>query len=79
VRAEGARAAGHCHEKTIFQRCFGHVGLPCLVQTRLHEGIMQSIIGGYRGLSVLVDLNRDRLFFLCAMGGALFAAAYIAN
>lgn len=37
---------------------------------------MQTIIGGYRGLSLLVDLNWDRLLYLATIGGALFLYCY---
>ncbi len=40
---------------------------------------MQTLIGGYRGLSVLVDLNRDRMLYLGAIVAALFAASFIAS
>ncbi|MDX1785424.1 hypothetical protein [Roseovarius sp. ZX-A-9] len=40
---------------------------------------MQTLIGGYRGLSLLVDLNRDRMLYLGAIGVALFGASYIAS
>ncbi|WP_259400506.1 hypothetical protein [Roseovarius sp. SCSIO 43702] len=40
---------------------------------------MQTIIGGYRGLTVIVDLNRDRMLSLAAIAGALFIASWIAG
>jgi hypothetical protein len=40
---------------------------------------MQNITGGYRGLSLLVDLNVDRLIYLGAIAVALFGAAFIAS
>ncbi len=40
---------------------------------------MQTIIGGYRGLSLLVDLNWDRLLYLATIAAALFAAAFVGS
>lgn len=38
---------------------------------------MQRLQSGYRGLELLVELNLDRALFCCALGGALFLAAYL--
>jgi len=40
---------------------------------------MDTIHDGYRGLSVLFNLNWDRLFFLVAIFGALMAGAFIGS
>ncbi len=40
---------------------------------------MQIIRSGYRGLSLLVDLNWDRLFALVALTLALLLGAWIAS
>lgn len=40
---------------------------------------MHSIRSGYRGLSLLLDLNWDRIISLLALIAALVAAAYIAS
>ncbi|SMX34950.1 hypothetical protein [Actibacterium lipolyticum] len=40
---------------------------------------MQTISNGYRGLSLLLDLNLDRLFSVVAIGGALMAGAYLGS
>ena len=42
-----------------------------------HE--MQHIIGGYRGLSLIVNLNWDRVLYLSAMFAALFVAAFVGS
>lgn len=38
---------------------------------------MQVIQSGYRGMSLLIQLNADRLLMLAALGGALMLGAYI--
>ncbi|WP_256372957.1 hypothetical protein [Pseudoruegeria sp. HB172150] len=38
---------------------------------------MNALRSGYRGLSLLADLNWDRLLFAGGAAAALFAAAYI--
>jgi hypothetical protein len=38
---------------------------------------MQTLQKGYRGLSLLVDLNWDRILYLAALLGALMIGAYI--
>jgi len=38
---------------------------------------MQTISRGYRGLSVLIDLNWDRALYLCTIIFALCAGAFI--
>lgn len=40
---------------------------------------MDHIIGGYRGLGVLVDVNRDRILSVVMLGAALFAGAFIGS
>jgi len=40
---------------------------------------MQHIIGGYRGLSLLLDLNWDRLLYLCTIAAALCMGAYLGS
>lgn len=37
---------------------------------------MTTLTKGYRGLSLLVNLNWDRLLFVGAIGAALLAATY---
>lgn len=38
---------------------------------------MDTIKNGYIGLSLLANLNWDRILFLGLSGGALFAAGYV--
>jgi len=38
---------------------------------------MSTITKGYRGLSVLFDLNWDRMLYLCTMIFALCAGAFL--
>lgn len=38
---------------------------------------MQTLQHSYRGLSLLIELNLDRLLFLGAIAAALVSAAYI--
>ncbi|MCX7565332.1 hypothetical protein OS189_03110 [Sulfitobacter sp. F26169L] len=38
---------------------------------------MQTISKGYRGLSVLMDLNWDRALYICTIVLALFAGAFV--
>ena len=40
---------------------------------------MQTLQNGYSGLSLLVNLNLDRLMFLSAIGGALLAGSFLAS
>lgn len=40
---------------------------------------MQTLQAGYRGLSLLVDLNLDRLLYLAAIAGALLAGGFIGS
>lgn len=40
---------------------------------------MQTIASGYRGLSLLVDLNWDRLFYLAMIFGALMGGAFLGS
>jgi len=40
---------------------------------------MQTMVAGYRGLSLLVDLNWDRLLYLATIIGALMIGAFIGS
>jgi hypothetical protein len=40
---------------------------------------MKTIVAGYRGLSLLMDLNWDRLLYLATIAGALLAGAFIGS
>lgn len=40
---------------------------------------MQMIAQGYRGLSLLVNLNWDRLFYLATIFGALMLGAFVGS
>lgn len=40
---------------------------------------MEMITDGYRGLSVVVNINWDRLFYPAAIFGALMAGAFIGS
>ncbi|MCV2881134.1 hypothetical protein [Actibacterium sp. XHP0104] len=40
---------------------------------------MHTIAEGYRGLSVLVNLNWDRIFYMAAIGGALTGGAFVGS
>ncbi|MGB5557775.1 MAG: hypothetical protein WBN04_07160 [Paracoccaceae bacterium] len=40
---------------------------------------MQTIQSGYRGLSLLVDLNWDRLLYFATIAAALGAGAFIGS
>lgn len=40
---------------------------------------MQYIESGYRGLSLLVDLNVDRLLYLATIAGALMLGAFVGS
>lgn len=40
---------------------------------------MQTIQTSYRGLSLLVDLNWDRLLYAATIAGALFLGAYMGS
>ena len=39
---------------------------------------MQTLAQGYRGMTILVNLNWDRILFTGALIGALYAGAYVA-
>lgn len=40
---------------------------------------MQTITSGYESLSLLVNLNWDRLFYVAMIGGALFGGAFVGS
>ena len=40
---------------------------------------MQTMVAGYRGLSLLMDLNWDRLLYLATIVGALMIGAFIGS
>ncbi|GAB4290467.1 MAG: hypothetical protein Kow0058_09630 [Roseovarius sp.] len=40
---------------------------------------MQQIVSGYRGLSLLFDVNWDRLLYLATILMALMAGAYLGS
>jgi hypothetical protein len=40
---------------------------------------MQTISNGYRGLSVLMDLNWDLALYLCTIAVALCAGAFVGS
>ncbi|MBZ0123986.1 MAG: hypothetical protein K8F31_08900 [Roseovarius sp.] len=40
---------------------------------------MQQIVRGYRGLSLLVDVNWDRILYLATIAFALMAGAFIGS
>ncbi len=40
---------------------------------------MQQIVSGYRGLTLLVDLNWDRLLYVATIIGALLAGAFVGS
>ncbi|WP_302661600.1 hypothetical protein [Sulfitobacter sp. SK012] len=40
---------------------------------------MQTISKGYRGLSLLMDLNWDRVLYVCTIGFALAAGAWVGS
>ncbi|WP_302622791.1 hypothetical protein SuNHUV7_34110 (plasmid) [Pseudoseohaeicola sp. NH-UV-7] len=40
---------------------------------------MQTLQSGYRGLSLLVDLNWDRILYLATLVGALMIGAYVGS
>ncbi|MFV2033646.1 MAG: hypothetical protein ACC631_00795 [Halocynthiibacter sp.] len=40
---------------------------------------MQTLQTGYRGLTLLFDLNWDRLFYVATILGALMAGAFIGS
>lgn len=40
---------------------------------------MQQIVSGYRGLSLLVNINWDRLLYLATIAVALMAGAFIGS
>lgn len=40
---------------------------------------MQHIMRGYRGMTVLMNLNWDRMLFLTALALALWAGAFIGS
>jgi hypothetical protein len=38
---------------------------------------MQTIASGYRGLSLLIDINWDRMIYAATIVGALWGGAYL--
>ena len=40
---------------------------------------MQTLQSGYRGLSLLVDLNWDQILYLATLVGALMIGAYVGS
>lgn len=40
---------------------------------------MQTLTTGYRGLSLLVDVNIDRIMYIATIGGAMFLAGYMST
>jgi len=40
---------------------------------------MQAISNGYRGLSLLMDLNWDRILYLGTIAGGLMLGAYLGS
>lgn len=40
---------------------------------------MQQIVTGYRGLSLLVNVNQDRILYLATIAVALAAGAFIGS
>jgi len=40
---------------------------------------MQQIVSGYRGLSLLVNINWDRMLYLATIAVALMAGAFIGS
>jgi hypothetical protein len=46
---------------------------------RTKEQTMQTIARGYKGLSVLMDLNWDLALYLCTIAFALCAGAFIGS
>ncbi len=40
---------------------------------------MQTLQHGYRGMSLLVQINADRIFAIAALAAALFAGAYFGS
>lgn len=40
---------------------------------------MQQIISGYRGISLLVDVNWDRILYLATIAVALLAGAFVGS
>ena len=40
---------------------------------------MQTIQTGYRGLTLLFDLNWDRLLYVCTIAVALLVGAYVGS
>ena len=40
---------------------------------------MQTLQTGYRGLSLLFDLNWDRLFYIATIAGALMLGAFVGS
>jgi len=40
---------------------------------------MQTLAQGYRGVSLLIGLNWDRLLYLATIAGALWAGAFVGS
>ncbi len=40
---------------------------------------MQHVLDGYRGMTVLMTLNWDRLLYLATIAGALCAGAFVGS
>ena len=40
---------------------------------------MQTITSGYQGLSLLVNLNWDRILYLATIGGALMLGGFVGS
>lgn len=58
-----------------------HIGGPVSGETRENERTraMQTIQHGYRGLSLLMDLNWDRMLYVGTIALALFAGAFLGS
>lgn len=40
---------------------------------------MQTLTAGYKGLSLLIDLNWDRLLYIATIAGALLMGAWLGS
>lgn len=40
---------------------------------------MQTLTAGYKGLSLLIDLNWDRLLYIATIAGALLMGAWVGS
>ncbi|MFN3210720.1 MAG: hypothetical protein ACE369_17290 [Roseovarius sp.] len=40
---------------------------------------MQHVLNGYRGMTLLVNLNGDRLLYLATIAAALWAGAFVGS